>query len=103
MQAKIIRILGPALLLIAATQSVRAQTFDTTGTAGLSGPYLFRYVVYGTDQNAGITEGCSVSGVITFDGKGTYATSNVQLYDSAGSSAGSCSNPTNGTYGVQSN
>lgn len=93
--AAVIGMVGPA--------PVKAQSFDTSGTAGLTGQYLFRYVNFFNDTSGNVTESCSLTGVVTFDGKGTYALSNTQLYDSAGASAGSCASLGGGTYGVQSN
>ncbi len=92
-----------AALLMAGPAHVYAQNFDTSGTAGLSGQYLFRYVNFFNDQNGNVVESCSLTGVITFDGVGAYTLSNTQLYDSAGTSTGSCSSLGGGTYGVQSN
>jgi uncharacterized protein (TIGR03437 family) len=92
-----------AVVVMAGPARVNAQTFDTSGTSGLTGQYLFRYVNFFNDKNGNVTESCSLTGVVTFDGKGTYALSNTQLYDSAGSSAGACSSLGGGTYGVQSN
>ncbi len=40
---------------------------------------------------------------MTFDGAGKYTLSNTQLFDSAGSTMGSCASLGGGTYGVQSN
>jgi hypothetical protein len=96
-------LLSAAVLLAVAPLSVKAQNFDTSGTAGLSGQYLFRYVTLYNDQNGNVTESCSLTGVIAFDGKGTYSLSGTTLYDSAGSPGGSCSSLGGGTYGVQSN
>jgi uncharacterized protein (TIGR03437 family) len=96
--------LGAAVLLLAAVPArVSAQSFDTGGTAGLSGQYLFRYVNFFNDAKGSVTESCSLTGVISFDGKGAYALSDTQLYDSAGATAGSCSSLGGGTYGVQPN
>src|ERR1700730_423172 len=100
---KTIVLLSAAFLLTVSPTLVKGQSFDTSGTANLTGQYLFRYVVFGTGTNGNVTEGCSVSGVITFDGKGNYTTSNTQLYDSAGTTTGSCSAPSTGTYSLQSN
>jgi len=84
--------------------AVTAQNFDTSGTAGLSGQYLFRYVTFFNDQNGNLTESCSLTGVMTFDGVSSYTLSNTQLFDSAGASGqGSCSSLGGGNYGVQSN
>jgi uncharacterized protein (TIGR03437 family) len=91
----VVGIIGPA--------QMNAQNFDTSGTAGLSGQYLFRYVNFFNDQNGNVTESCSLTGTINFDGKGGYTVTGTQLYDSAGASTGSCSSTGGGTYGVQSN
>src|SRR5258708_5924010 len=96
-------LLSAAALMSAVPAGLRAQNFDTSGTAGLSGQYLFRYVSHFNDFNGNITESCSLTGVMTFDGKGTYTLSNTQIYDSAGTPTGSCSSLGGGTYGVQSN
>jgi uncharacterized protein (TIGR03437 family) len=91
-------------LLIAAPVRVSAQSFDTSGTAGLTGPYLFRYVDFFNDESGNLTESCSLSGTITFDGAGTYKLSNTKIFDSMGvSNTGSCTSLGGGTYGVQSN
>jgi uncharacterized protein (TIGR03437 family) len=94
--------LSGALLAAAASQ---AQNFDTSGTGSLSGPYLFRYVTFFNDQNGNVTESCSLTGTMTFNGSGNYAiSSSTQIFDSAGSNgAGSCTSLGTGTYGVQSN
>ena len=100
---KTIFLLSGALLMAVAPARVEAQSFDTSGTASLSGQYLFRYVNFFNDQAGDLTESCSLTGVITFDGTGKYTLSNTQLFDSAGSTTGSCSLLGGGTYGVQSN
>ena len=83
---------------------VKAQTFDTSGTASLKGQYLFRYVNFFNDQNGNLTESCTLTGAITFDGAGKYTLSNTQLADSAGTvGKGYCTSLGGGTYGVQSN
>ncbi len=107
---KTLLILSAALLMTAAPAQVNAQSFDTSGTAGLTGQYLFRYVTSFNDENGNVTESCSLTGTMTFDGKGHYAMSNTQLYDSnsgildtTGAPTTSCSSLGGGTYGVQSN
>jgi uncharacterized protein (TIGR03437 family) len=81
-----------------------AQNFDSSGTASLSGPYLFRYVNFFNDTQGNLTESCSLTGVISFDGAGKYTLSNTQLFDSGDASdTGSCASLGGGTYGVQSN
>jgi uncharacterized protein (TIGR03437 family) len=103
------RIYGNILLLSSALWSFAparalAQNFDTSGTANLKGQYLFRYVNFFNDTSGNLTESCTLSGAITFDGAGKYALSNTQLADSMGTSGrGSCASLGGGTYGVQSN
>jgi uncharacterized protein (TIGR03437 family) len=96
-------LLSAGLLMTLAPMGANAQNFDTSGTAGVTGQYLFRYVALFPDQNGNIQEQCSLTGTMSFDGKGSYTLSNTQLYDSAGSSTGSCASLGGGTYGVQSN
>jgi uncharacterized protein (TIGR03437 family) len=97
-------LLSCALLMAVAPVRVAAQTFDTSGTASLSGPYLFRYVDFLNDTTGDLTESCSLTGVITFDGAGKYTLSSTQLFDSAGTAGtGTCASLVGGTYGVQSN
>ncbi len=82
----------------------KAQTFDTSGTANLTGAYLFRYVNFFNDQNGNLTESCTLTGTMTFNGAGQYTLSNTQLADSLGTSGmGSCASLGGGTYGVESN
>src|ERR1022692_713574 len=101
---KTILLLSGALLMAAAPARVEAQSFDTSGTASLSGQYLFRYVDFFNDANGNVTESCTLTGVITFDGAGKYTLSNTQLFDSAGTAGlGTCASLAGGTYGVQSN
>jgi uncharacterized protein (TIGR03437 family) len=100
---KTIVLLTSALLMAVAPARVAAQSFDTSGTAGLSGTYLFRYVLFFNDTSGNLTESCSLSGAIAFDGAGKYTLSNTQLFDSAGTGMGSCASLGGGTYGVQSN
>ena len=92
-----------AVWIATAPAQLGAQNFDNSGTAGLSGQYLFRYVTYFNDTSGNLQESCSLSGSMTFDGKGSYTVSNTQIYDSAGTSAGSCASLGGGTYGVQAN
>jgi uncharacterized protein (TIGR03437 family) len=99
---KPILLFSGALLMALAPARVEAQSFDTSGTASLSGAYLFRYVAFANDSSGDLVESCSLSGVMTFDGKGSYTTSNTQLFDSFGLN-GSCAALGGGTYGVQSN
>ena len=93
-----------ALLMMMLSPAASAQNFDTSGTAGLKGQYLFRYVNFFTDEAGNLAESCSLTGAITFDGAGKYTLSNTQLFDSAGSKGnGFCASLGGGTYGVQSN
>jgi uncharacterized protein (TIGR03437 family) len=99
-----ILLFSSVLWMAFASDKMQAQTFDTSGTASLTGKYLFRYVNFFNDQNGNLLESCTLSGAITFDGAGHYALSNTQLADSAGTSGtGSCASLGAGTYGVQSN
>jgi len=87
-----------------AVPAIRAQNFDSSGTASLRGAYLFRYVTFFNDQNGNVTESCSLTGTISFNGTGNYSiSSSAQLFDSAGSGQGSCASLGTGTYGVQPN
>jgi len=97
-------LVSSALLMAVAPTRSAAQSFDTSGTANLKGQYLFRYVNFFNDAQGNLTESCTLSGTITFDGAGKYALSNTQLADSAGTKGtGGCSSLGGGTYGVQSN
>ena len=101
---KTIFLLSSGLCLAIAPVTVQAQSFDTSGTASLSGQYLFRYVDFFNDENGNLTESCSLSGSMAFDGAGNYTLSNTQLFDSDGTkSTGACFSLGGGTYGVQSN
>ena len=97
-------LLSSAVLMAVAPVRVGAQSFDTSGTASLKGQYLFRYVNFFNDPSGNLTESCSLTGAITFDGAGTYTLSNTQIFDSFGvKNTGSCTSLGGGTYGVQSN
>jgi uncharacterized protein (TIGR03437 family) len=99
--SKTIFLFSTALLVASAIQ---AQNFDTSGTAGLHGAYLFRYVTFFNDSNGNVTESCSLTGTINFNGTGNYTiSSSAQLFDSAGAGQGGCASLGAGTYGVQSN
>jgi uncharacterized protein (TIGR03437 family) len=101
---KTILLLSGALLIAVAPARVKAQSFDTSGTANLKGNYLFRYVNFFNDENGNLTESCSLTGTIAFNGTGSYTLSNTQLFDSMGTNGtGSCASLGGGTYGVQSN
>jgi uncharacterized protein (TIGR03437 family) len=101
---KTVFLLSSTLLMALAPAWVNAQSFDTSGTSKLSGKYLFRYVNFFNDQSGNLTESCTLTGAITFDGAGKYTLSNTQLADSEGTGGtGSCASLGGGTYGVQSN
>ncbi len=101
---KTICILTGAFIMAVAPKGLHAQNFDTSGTANLNGQYLFRYVNFFNDSSGNLTESCSLSGAITFNGAGSYTLSNTQLFDSLGSNGnGYCASLGGGTYGVQSN
>jgi uncharacterized protein (TIGR03437 family) len=94
----------PTLLMLVRPPRVLAQNFDTSGTASLSGSYFFRYVNFYNDSQGNLTESCSLTGVMMFNGAGSYTLSNTQLYDSLGTNgSGSCALLGGGNYGVQSN
>ena len=102
--SKTILLVSCGLFIALAPARVNAQNFDTSGTANLTGKYLFRYVNFFNDQNGNLTESCTLSGAITFDGAGKYTLSSTHLADSAGTTGtGSCASLAGGTYGVQSN
>src|SRR5579871_136085 len=97
-------LVSSAFVALLAPIAARGQNFDTSGTAGLKGQYLFRYVNFFTDQGGSLAESCSLTGTMNFDGAGRYTLSNTRLFDSAGSGGnGFCSSLGGGTYGVQSN
>jgi uncharacterized protein (TIGR03437 family) len=97
-------LLSSALLMAIASGTAQAQTFDTSGTASLTGQYLFRYVNFFNDTNGNLTESCSLTGSINFNGLGNYTLSHTQLFDSAGGNGmGYCASLGGGSYGVQSN
>src|ERR1700728_2856589 len=99
-----ILLLSSALLMVVASGPLQAQTSDTSGTASLKGQYLFRYVNFFNDENGNLTESCSLTGSINFNGQGSYTLSQTQLFDSAGNNGtGSCASLGGGSYGVQSN
>ncbi len=101
---KTIVLLSSALLMAALPARLKAQSFDTSGNASLTGQYLFRYVNFFNDENGNLVESCSLTGAIAFSGTGTYTVSNAQLFDSAGGNGkGYCASLGAGTYGVQSN
>ena len=101
---KTVLFLSAAFLIAAVPARLTAQNFDTSGTTNLRGPYLFRYVNFFNDSQGNLTESCSLTGVITFDGAGSYTLSGTQLYDSLGTNGnGYCSSAGGGSYGVQSN
>ena len=90
---KTILLLSCGLFIALAPARVDAQNFDTSGTANLTGNYLFRYVNFFNDQNGNLTESCSLSGTITFDGAGKYTLSGTHLADSAGTNRNSLARP----------
>jgi uncharacterized protein (TIGR03437 family) len=101
---KTIFLLSSAFLMAVAPARVEAQSFDTSGTANLTGQYLFRYVTFFNDESGDLVESCSLTGTINFNGAGAYTLSNTQLFDSLGTGGtGFCGSSGGGTYGVQSN
>ena len=101
---KTILLFSSALWILVAPALVKAQSFDSSGTPALTGKYLFRYVNFFNDESGNLTESCSLTGAITFDGAGKYTLSHTQLYDSGSVGAETfCTSLVGGTYGVQSN
>ncbi len=97
-------LLSSTLVMAVAAGTLQAQTFDTSGTAALKGQYLFRYVNFFNDESGNLTESCSLTGSIMFDGLGRYTLSHTQLFDSSGGNGmGYCASLGGGSYGVQSN
>ena len=87
------------IVLITASCSLMAQTFDTSGNGMLNGTYYFRQVAYYTDgQGYGdLQNGSALYGNIVFDGNGNYSLSNAIYYDISGQ-FGSYSHP--GKYSI---
>ncbi len=88
---------------VARIQSKRAlmprASFDTSGNGMLNGPYFLRQVLTLTDSNtSAITRAVSLTGTITFDGKGNYSFTGQELDSSRGSTATSFN--ASGTYSV---
>jgi uncharacterized protein (TIGR03437 family) len=85
------------------TLSAEAQTFDTSGNGSLKGDYFVRQVVTAKldPNNSAIGRGFSLTGVITFDGKGKYTFAGQMVDTQAGSTAKPYS--TSGVYSVASN
>ena len=69
---KTIVLLSSALLMAALPARLKAQSFDTSGNASLTGQYLFRYVNFFNDENGNLVESCSLTGAIAFNGTGNY-------------------------------
>lgn len=92
-----------AILYSSVTLPASAQTFDTSGNATLNGDYFVRQVVTADldPTTSAIGRTVSVTGVMTFDGKGKY-TFTGQLMDTK---SGSTAKPYtgSGTYSVASN
>jgi uncharacterized protein (TIGR03437 family) len=80
-----------------------AQTFDTSGNGKLKGDYFVRQVVTtNLDPNtSAIGRAISLTGIMTFDGKGNYKFAGQELDTKAGSSAVAFN--ASGTYQVESN
>src|SRR5262249_33764023 len=95
-----------AILVLAGGLLAGAQTFGTSGTRSLNGPYFVRelaLLVSNQGSNTGaITRALSLSGTITFDGNGNYTFSG-QLLDSSQSSTQPQSYNVSGGYGVSAN
>lgn len=80
-----------------------AQTFDTSGDAKLTGDFFVRQIITtNLDTNtSAIGQAISITGIMTFDGKGGYNFSGQKLDTSVGASAAAFS--ASGTYSVESN
>jgi uncharacterized protein (TIGR03437 family) len=78
------------------------QSFDTSGNATLNGPYFVRQVLVLPDvTTSSIVRAASLTGVMTFDGRGNYSFAG-QLLDTAVRST-LAAYSVNGRYSVQSN
>jgi uncharacterized protein (TIGR03437 family) len=80
-----------------------AQTFDTSGNGKLNGDYFVRQVITtNLDPNtSAIGRAISLTGVMTFDGKGNYSFTGQVLDTQVGTTAQPYS--TSGVYAVESN
>src|SRR5579871_828595 len=91
------------LLPVACLAIASAQTFDNSADSSLSGNYFLREVLLSNfDANGNFSRARSLSGTMTFDGKGNYSFAGL-LIDSAQSSGQATGFSTSGTYGVQPN
>jgi uncharacterized protein (TIGR03437 family) len=77
-----------------------AQTFDTSGDSGVSGPYFVRHVLTADldQETSAIGRATSLTGIMTFNGSGSYSFSGQMMDTQTGSSAYTVS----GTYRVSS-
>ena len=78
------------------------QSFDTSGDGVLNGAYFVRQILALTDQTtSAITRAVSLTGTMTFDGKGDYTFSGQELDTTNGNTVQPYS-VTSGTYAVSS-
>ncbi|MGP0071571.1 MAG: IPT/TIG domain-containing protein [Bryobacteraceae bacterium] len=84
------------LFLGACAGQLSAQSFDSSGDGMLSGAYYFRQVIYLENSN----DSMSLTGTITFDGKGNYTLSTATLLDQANGSITPQPFSGSGTYSI---
>ncbi len=84
--------------------AVEAQVFDTSGNGNLKGDYFVRQVVAANldPSTSAIGRGFSLTGVMTFDGAGTYSFAGQLMDTEAGTTARKFSS-SGGLYSVASN
>ena len=83
--------------LLAAAVTTQAQSFDSSGNALLQGTYNYRQVVYGNfDTGGGIGRAITLTGTMTFDGKGSYSFTGTELDSTV--STGATTLTWNGAY-----
>ncbi len=78
-----------AIICLALPRPAAAQTFDSSGNANLKGDYFVRQVVTANLNpiTSAIGQGISVTGVMTFDGKGNYSFAGQLMNTKSGSTA----------------
>lgn len=91
------------MLYLSVTVPAGAQTFDTSGNGKLNGEYFVRQVVTADldPATSAIGRAVSLTGTMTFDGKGKYAFTGQMMDTKSGSTAKPYT--VSGTYSVASN